>query len=229
MRGVAVQRRELAVQDSERRQYGRVDLDEPLEGKLDGMPVQVIEISITGMRLAHELRLPPASVRRLEITWGEQSMDFSCSVVRSFLYRLARKPGEKTIYHSGMQIEEAFGASEKTIRALIAERITRALEAQKANARGIPPIGDYYAYQLEKGDRFRRCELANGVWRKFDTTSTVQPENGFTISTGVAPFHVDMLCRTFEQTTAEGRRLTQILAQLSISKKEGTKVRRYMP
>jgi hypothetical protein len=213
---------------SERRQYGRVELDEPLQGSLEGMPVQVVEVSVTGMRLAHESRLPPAATRRLTVTGGAAPMEFSCSVIRSMLHRLARNPGEKTIYHSGVQIIEAYGDSDLAVRNLIAERVIRALEEQKANARGIPPITDF-TYQIEKGDRFRRCELVNGVWRKFDTTNPQQPENGFTIAAAVAPFHVDMLCRTYEQTTAEGRRLTQILAQLSISRKEGTRVRRYLP
>lgn len=221
-------RRTVAADGSERRQFGRVDLEEPLSGSLDGIDVQVLEVSVTGMRLAHETRLPPATARRLIITAGSDTMIFTCTIVRSALHRLARKPGEKTVYHSGIQLDEAIGDSERMLRELIAERVIRALEEQKANARGVPPIGGY-VYQVEKGDRFRRCEFVNGGWRKFDTTSTQQPENGFTISAAVPPFHVDLLCRTYEKTTPEGRRLTQILAQLSISKKEGTPVRKYVP
>ena len=218
----------LAGDGSERRQFGRVDLDEPLSGSLDGLDVQVLEISVTGMRLAHEARLPPATSRRLIVTVGSETMVFTCSVARSVLHRLARKAGEKTVYHSGVQLDESIGDSERMLRDLIAERVIRALDEQKANSRGVPPLGGY-VYQVEKGDRFRRCEFVNGGWRKFDTTSTQQPEHGFTISAAVPPFHVDLLCRTYETTTPEGRRLTQILAQLSISKKEGTPTRKYVP
>jgi len=84
-------------------------------------------------------------------------------------------------------------------------------------------------HQPEKGELLRRCEYIDGEWRKSETSRTQQPPNGFTISADVDLDHVEMLCETWETTTAEGRRLTQLLAELSISREEGVPVRRYVP
>jgi hypothetical protein len=114
------------------------------------------------------------------------------------------------------------------LRHLIGERILRALDEMKANARGIPPLAAYM-YQPEKGELYRRCELINGIWRKSETIRPQQPAQGFTVSAEVDPEHVQLLCETWERTSAEGRRLTQLLAELSISKAEGIPTRRYVP
>jgi hypothetical protein len=144
------------------------------------------------------------------------------------LHRLAKSASEKSIYHSGIQIVDAAGDSDAILRNFIYEHVVSALEEQKANARGIPPLGSY-TYQVGKGDRYRRCELVDGKWRKSETSNSLQPINGFTVSADVSPMDVEMLCKTYEQSTAEGKRLTQILAELSISKKEGVPTRRYVP
>lgn len=218
----------MAAQGQERRQYGRIDLDPPLRGNLDEFPVRVIQVSVSGLRVEHEVRVMPAPRRRLRVLWDIETLEFDCVLARTTLHRLARTAAEKTIYHSGIKILEPIGDSEKLLRDLIAERVIHALEEQKANARGVPPLKDY-TYQVEKGDRFRRCELMGGAWRRTETTERLQPAGGFTVSAEVDPAHVEMLCKTFEQTTEEGRRLTQILAELSISKSEGTPTRRYVP
>ncbi len=216
------------VADHERRRYGRIKLDEPLSALFGETRTKVIEISLVGFRVAHEGRLPVGERRPLVVDWQGTSLDVGCSLVRSTLWRLAKAMGEQSIYHSGLRIVETSRQSFEGLRELIGERILRALEEQKANARGIPPLAAYM-YQPEKGDLFRRCELIDGVWRKTETIRTTQPPNGFTISAEVDPYHVDMLCETWENTTDEGRRLTRMLAELSVSKAEGIPTRRYVP
>lgn len=212
----------------ERRRFGRIRLDSPLYGTLNESRVRILELSVTGFRIAHEARFAAQQRFDLVIDWEGRAIRVICTVVRTTLWRLAKSLGERSIYHSGLRVvessEEAFGI----LRELMHERIVRALEEQKANARGIPPIAAY-THQPEKGELYRRCELVNGVWRKTETIRPNQPTNGFTISAEVDPVHVDMLCETWEHTTAEGRRLTQLLAELSISKGEGIPTRRYVP
>lgn len=212
----------------ERRRYGRVRLETSLAATFAGTRARVLEISIVGILVAHEGKIPAGSTHDLLVDWDGAKLDFSCRVVRSTLWRLAKAAGEKSVYHSGLKIMEAGGDSSTRLRELLAERIIRALEEQKANARGIPPLAAYM-YQPGKGELYRRCELVDGVWRKSETIRPTQPANGFTISIDVEPAHVEMLCQTWELTTPEGRRLTQMLAELSISKEEGVPVRRYVP
>ena len=212
----------------ERRRFGRIQLDEPLPGHFGANRVAVFELSVTGFKIAHDQRYPPGEIGHLILDWQGTRLDLVCRLVRSTLWRLAKSLGEKSIYHSGLQIIESVGDAYTKLRELVAERIIRAIEEQKANARGIPPLAAYM-YQPGKGELYRRCELVDGEWRRSETTRTDQPANGFTISADVEPEHIDLLCRTWEMTTPEGRRLTQMLAALSINREEGVPVRRYVP
>jgi hypothetical protein len=216
------------AEPAERRRYGRIKLDEPLAARFGETRSKVIEVSMVGFRIAHEGRLAVGEHRPLLVEWQGATLGVGCSLVRSTLWRLAKRMGEQSIYHSGLRIVETSRESFERLRELIGERILRALEEQKANARGIPPLAAYM-YQPEKGDLFRRCELVDGVWRKTETIRATQPPNGFTVSAEVDPYHVDMLCETWENTTDEGRRLTRMFAELSVSKAEGIPTRRYVP
>lgn len=213
---------------ADRRRYSRIKLDHPLTARFGDTRARVIELSLIGFRIAHEGRLPSGEERRLVVDWDGNTLDVGCTLVRSTLWRLARAMGEQSIYHSGLRIVDHSRDSFDRLRDLIAERILRALEEQKANARGIPPIAAYM-YQPEKGDLFRRCEWIDGQWRISETIRAAQPQSGFTVSAEVEPAHVKLLCDAWEKTTDEGRRLTRMLAELSISKAEGVPTRRYVP
>ena len=218
----------MAAQSRDRRQFGRIDLDQPLRAFLDEIPVRVIEVSVTGMLLEHDARIVPAPTRKIRVEMDDKTLQFGCVVARSTLFQLAKNASEKSIYRSGIRILESVGESENDLRGFIARRVMHALEEQKANARGVPPIGNY-VFQVGKGDRFRRCELVNKEWRKSETTERQQPAGGFTVSAELDVAAVELLCRTWENTTDEGRRLTQMLAELSISKDEGGSPRKYVP
>ena len=212
----------------ERRRYGRVGLENPLRGRFGDTPVRVVEVSVSGVLVVHEGKLPVDDTRVLTMRWAGTVIEMDCTVMRSSLGRLSKTSGERSTYQSGLRIVGFSLEAYDRLRELIGERILRALQEQKANARGIPPVAAYL-YQPEKGELLRRCELIDGVWRKSETTRRQQPPNGFTISAEVDPYHVEMLCETWESTTDEGRRLTQLLAELSISTAEGVPTRRYIP
>jgi hypothetical protein len=205
----------------ERRRFGRIQLVENVNATVDGIPVRVIEISVTGAKLAHEQRFPRAATNALRIDWKGRSIRLQCEAVRSMLVR----PGE---YQSGVRFVNTGDDSDRLLRELIGDYVTRALNEQIANARGVAPLGGY-TYQTGKGDRFRRCEFLDGAWKKTETRDQSQPPKGFTIAADVDPGQVQMLCQTWLACDEEGRRLTQILAQLSIDKREGTPTRRYVP
>jgi hypothetical protein len=213
---------------AERRRYGRIRLDEPMRARFGGSTVYLIELSVIGFRIAHEARYAPNEPHELTIDWQGTPIRLICAIARTSLWRLAKSLGERSVYHSGLKIVERPGDADRHLRELVAERIIRAIDEQKANARGVPPLAAYM-YQPAKGDLYRRCELIDGVWRKTETIRAAQPPNGFTVSVEVDPRQVDILCATWEHTTLEGRRLTQLLAELSISKGEGIPTRRYEP
>jgi hypothetical protein len=195
---------------------------------LRDVQVNLVDLSLNGARIVSDSRFSPGTDHELVFDWNEHSARISCSVVRCTLYSFAKAPGEKSLYQTGLRFKETIGDSDRTLRELIGSYVIRALEEQKANARGLPPLGPY-AYIVGKGDRYRRCELIDGKWRRVDTTSGEQPSSGFTISADVPPYFIDLLCETYQRTDDEGKKLTQMLAQLSISKAEGIPTRRYLP
>jgi hypothetical protein len=214
--------------DDDRRRFGRIELEQPLKGLIDDIPVDVVEVSIAGFRVTHQARFPPGQGSELRVSWRGGEMRFRCAIARSTLFKIAKTPAEKSVFQSGIRVDEAFGDSEKVLRDLIAERVMRALSEQKENARGVIPTIEY-TYQVGKGDRFRRCELSEGRWRTFDTTRSEQPPEGFTVSAEIEARQVDILKSTYEALGPEGRRLTKMLAELSIKKTEGGPTRRYVP
>lgn len=212
----------------ERRQFHRIHLDAALPARMHDVPVQVVDVSLNGARIVGEARFGPGTEHELHFAWRGQELRLAVTVVRCTLFSFAKAPGEKSTYQTGLKIRETIGETHRVLRELIATYVLRALEEQKANARGLPPLGPY-AYVEGKGDRYRRCELVDGKWRRSETTRSDQPSNGFTVSADTRPYYVDLLCETYQAMDENGRHLTQTLAQLSINKAEGIPTRRYLP
>jgi hypothetical protein len=213
----------------ERRRYGRIRLDEPLRARYGPTPVLIIEMSVSGFLLTHEGRLATETTFPLVVEWNGLTIELECTSIRSTLSRLSRNLGEKSIYRTGLRIVRCAPNDFDRLRMLIGEHVVRALDEMKANARGIPPLAAYMYQPGKGGELYRRCEWIEGTWRNTETIRTQQPPNGFTVSVDVDPDHVSLLCDTWERTSPEGRRLTQLLAELSISRAEGVPTRRYEP
>jgi len=214
---------------TERRKYQRVVMNRPLPGRLGGARVYVLDASLIGLRIAHQGSAPPAGATcRVEFEWEGRLIDLECEVRRNALHKLAKAAGEKSIYHAGLSISGAIGDSDSALRLMIAAIVARALDEQKANARGVPAEAAQ-CFQTGKGTDYVRCELVGGAWRRSETNRAEQPQNGFTISAAESREHIEMLCDTFVNADDDGRRLIRMMAELSISKAEGVPTRRYMP
>lgn len=204
-------------------------LTRPLQGRSGSSRVYLVDASIEGIRIAHQgLVTAVGQTLRVEFTWQGQLIDLECMVVHNSLFRLAKTREEKSVYQAGLRITEAMGDSRGALRQLVADCVARALDEQKANARGVPAEAAQ-TFQTGKGTEFVRCELIEGSWRRTSTTLPDQPANGFTVSAEEDRAQVEMLCQTFESSDESGRKLIQTMAEMSISKSEGIPTRRYSP
>ena len=211
-----------------KREFERVHFEHPIPAQLSGQAVAVIDLAIGGARLLGTSRVKPTSAHELRIDWSGESIILKCSVTRCVIQTFATKPDAKSTYEIGVRILDTVGDSDRKLHHLIGEFVLRAIDEQRANWNGVPPIGPYVHIEGKSG-RYRRCQYFNNDWNVTETTQPEQPINGFTVSAEVSPRYIQMLCQTWEKTDDEGRRLTRILAELSINKAEGVPTRRYIP
>jgi hypothetical protein len=213
----------------ERRRVQRVRLIEPLRGRVDLNRAFVVDVSLRGLRVAHQVSIGRVGETvSVHAEWDGRPFDVMARIVRTVEFKPAASATAKAVYHSGLEITLVIGVSARTLRDMIEWHVERAFDEQVANARGIPTIAPQ-SVQTGKAAQLKRHELVNGRWRESATTDPAQPPNGFTVSSDHSPHEVAMLRGAFENAASEdGRALIWRLAQLSISA-DGVPTRRYVP
>lgn len=213
------------IVDDDRRHLGRVTPRAPLRGRVGRTPVRILDISLRGSRVAHEEPLPVGETCLLTFLWEERAIEAWCEIVRSRLHAFARSGHPE--FHTGLKIVEAPNGSAPALRQLISWHVTRALDEQKADAHGEPLPADLEPPPVE--NVFIRCELLRGCWRKVTTSDPQQPAVGFTIRASEPVPSIERLCRVYERTDTDGRRLIQRMAAVSLGSDAAVPQRRYVP
>jgi hypothetical protein len=217
------------IRPEDRRRFGRIHFETPIPARVGETRVRLLDLGLNGVHVASESRFAPASSVDLKFDTDVGSVNVRCRVIRCTLSEYSNKPGQKSVYETGLRILETIGESDHIIRETIALHVARALEEQKANAYGIPPLESLLSQEVPAIERYRKCEYIDGRWQFSETAASAQPVSGFTIAAHVPLHHVDMLCKTYQRADEEGRRLTKIFAQLSVTKGEGVPTRKYLP
>ena len=193
--------------NDERRAYQRLTLTEPLDGWFGDFSVRLVDVSASGAQIQHDEPIPVEARGLLRFYWRGQEVEILASTARHI-------DGSRT----GLQFLE----ENETLRTLIAMSAADLLRALEANARGDRaantigdetltaawqrPIAGYVAWTFE-----------GGSWSARPSRHSGQPENGFTISAAEADEQVELLRRTYESGDSEARRLTRMLAELSVA------------
>jgi hypothetical protein len=215
---------------NDRRQVGRVSPVQRIRGTIGKVTVYVIDLSVAGLRVAHQDELPrEGSKVTLVFDWQGLRFIGVCTLVYTRVAKAAKTQFEKALHHSGLLLESKDELSTKILRDIVQDCVTRALDEQKANAQGIPAIAAQSVQTGGVSDEFIRCEFRGGRWSRTKTKESRQPEQGFTVGANEVPARIDMLCRAYESGDEEGRRLIRTFAAMSISKSEGIPTRRYAP
>lgn len=220
----------MMTEAGERRRVQRVRLPQMLAATVNGTRAFIIDLSLRGLRVLHQDDIGRVSTECIvRSQWEGMRIELHCTIVRTALHKPADR-NARTLYHSGLSIARAADVSAITLRRLVEHHVERALDEQKANARGVPP--PLAAQSMETGapTAFVRHEYALGRWREVMTTTPTQPENGFTIGAQTAPAEVEMLRRAYEAATSAGDlAIIRRMAAMSVSSGEVVQARRYMP
>jgi len=190
----------------ERRAYQRLTLTEPLDGWFGDYAVRLVDVSASGAQIEHDEPIPADARALLRFFWRGQEVEILAETARLIhTHRLGLR----------------FLEESDTLRSLIATSAADVLRALEANVRGdrdANVIGDETLTSVWRSHAtgYVRWELAEGRWTHHHAREPDQPEHGFTISASETEEQVELLRRTYETGDAEARRLTRMLAELSV-------------
>jgi hypothetical protein len=226
----------------------RVHLAQPLLARLGTTQVVLVDISTLGARIEHHVPLHSGTRSRLQFEWENETIVADCRIVRSRLERFSVGADGLTVYHSGLEFSDLAEQARLSIKKMIAIFISRALEEQKLNARGIMPQHHVdrmpifrFGGQLTANTKDRSIEapsilpaarvaketgyvcyhFENHRWRRKRTHDPGQPPDGFTISATEDHAQAELLCEAYSKSDPQGRKMIQLFAQLSIAEGEG--------
>lgn len=191
----------------ERRGFQRLNLVRPLDGWFGDFAVQLVEVSASGALMEAEDPIPLESRALLRFWWNNAEIEIVAETVR----------------HDAGRTAVSFVDTHATLMDLIADSARELLRAQEANAAGeraLNVIGDQTltAASEFQGHGYVTWVLKPDGWKHHASFVPDQPSDGFTIAASEPPEQVEILCRTYESGDTEARRLTRMLAEISVAK-----------
>lgn len=216
------------VRADEQRRLMRVTLLHPLPGLAEGERIYIVDASLSGIRLSHQSLFATRTDCGITFDWDGNAIDLVGRVRWTRAQRLGTASFSRTLYQSGLQIAAMTPEAQLALRSLVESHVERALDEQRANAKGIPPLAAH-SLQTGGGGQFTRHEFIGGVWRKITTADPRQPNSGFTVSAAELRSEVDLLRVAYETADSPMRDMIRKFAALSISNAEGIPTRRYIP
>ncbi|HEX9500086.1 MAG TPA: PilZ domain-containing protein [Thermoanaerobaculia bacterium] len=206
------------------RKIGRVTLQQPAPAVADGERAYVVDASVRGVRLSHQGFFSQGTKHDVEFEWDGKPIRFVGQVRWT---RADREESRSGVYQSGIEIADIRTDSEQTLRGLVERYVERALDEQKANARGVPATVPS-SVRSDQGQLYTRHEFVHGVWRKMTTPDSRQPLAGFTVPSTESRTQVEMLRAAYEVADISMRQVIRRLAQISIDE-NAAPMRRYTP
>src|SRR5213082_3514915 len=83
----------------------------------------------------HDTRLPAEpETHQIRFKWKEFTIRLRGEVIRTTIKKLAKRPGEASLYESGIRITEAVGESEKLLKDLIADFVLRSINERRTKS-----------------------------------------------------------------------------------------------
>ena len=124
----------LKTETTERRRVQRLHILEPLPGKIRGRSVYILDLSLRGVRVAHNEILGPVGEEcELSFEWEGATVILECRIRRSAVQRVGKASYARTLYHSGLEIRST--RSNEVLRQLVESHVKKAIEDAKAKAR----------------------------------------------------------------------------------------------
>jgi hypothetical protein len=198
----------------ERREFQRLTLEASVPGTFGTTAVTIMEAGVLGARIHHADPLDEKHAE-LRFSYNGEEIAMKCEVVRTITSQEAKYPGSGV--ESGLRFLAAIGESGDRLRTMLGEMVSRELRLR----RNTPLEGDV-AIDGDKTVRgkdaqFLAYRFDNGVWHKRRVFLPEQPSVGFTVAQIEDSEEMQRLCRVYQASDEEGRRLIRLFAELSVS------------
>jgi len=196
------------MRPDERREFQRLAVSPPIAGTLGSHPVSIVEIGVLGARVKHEEDFDSDQLD-LRFTYTGQLIEMRCQVVRT-------SGGDE----SGLRFVGALGDSGDRLRDMLGILVGKEIDRRRTSP-GREPLpshtvdGDKTVRGADAG--FLTYRFENGHWIKRAVFLPEQPATGFTVAKTSDSDEIRRLCRVYEASDEEGRRLIRLFAELSVS------------
>lgn len=197
-------------------------LAKPLLAMIDSQNGLILDIGISGAFVEHHGTFKDGDRARLTFRWHGSDIEYLCEIVHSTVVREGSGKSAP-VSHSGFRFVESIGQSDELLQDMMATFVGRILLAQRANASGDTngTDGEVILARLGEARRSRTAgfvtyRIVDGEWRSKSTNSPHQPLDGFTVAAYEDPDELQVLCRAYETANEEGKRLIQLVAELSV-------------
>ena len=199
------------LRPEERREFQRLHLTHPTSATLAGTAVRLVEIGILGARVQHGDAIG-GDYAELRFTHRAKDIVMKCELVRS--NTAAGQNGLET----ALRFLAAVGESGDLLRNMLAELVMRELDFRRTHPGSVEVEtidGDKTVRGSDAGFLCYRFE--SGAWTRRRVFLPEQPAVGFTVARTEDSSEMQRLCRVFEASDEEGRRLIRLFAELSVS------------
>jgi hypothetical protein len=187
----------------------RLHLTKPLDGWFGDYSVILVDITASGSKIIHDEEISVGARGLLRFSWRGIDLELLAEITRTE----GARSTVKLIDYS------------KELRDLIESSATEVLRAQEANAigdRARNVVGDETLTAASAGARgnsgFLQYHLSPNGWKCHRVLLPDQPGDGFTISANEPQEQIDLLCITYEKGDDESKRMTRMIAELSLTR-----------
>lgn len=196
------------LRPEERREFQRLALNPPISAKLGTTAVSIVEIGVLGARVQHTDNLD-GEYADLHFAYAGKQIGMKCEIVRT-----ARG------MQSAVRFLAAIGESGDQLRDMLGNMVMKEIDRRRTSPgkEPLPPHtvdGDKTVRGADAG--FLTYRFESGRWSKRPVFLPEQPSSGFTVARSSDSSEMQRLCRVYEASDEEGRRLIRLFAELSVS------------
>jgi hypothetical protein len=201
------------LRPEERREFQRLTLTPPISGTLASAPVSIVEVGVLGARVQHSKPIEDRTPE-LHFTYSGNDIGIKCELIRTFA------GVSEAGMQSGLRFLGAIGDSGDRLRDMLGVLVMKEIDRRRTSP-GNTPLpsknvdGDNTVRGADAG--FLCYRFDNGKWNKRAVFLPEQPNAGFTVARVSDSDEMKRLCRVYEASDEEGRRLIRLFAELSIS------------